>query len=284
MKKKSMYVILFVVIFFLLFSLLGFYSAIRPPKIMTNGTPGDLGLEYEDVTLQTEDNVTLKGWFVPQLQNRSNAKTIIFMHGYPANKGNILPFVSFLSNEYNLLLFDFRFLGESGGSYSTAGARETQDLDAAIKYLKNRGIREFGVWGFSLGGAVALMSAPQQPGIKAIVSDSSFARLDLLAPQLYALPIIKYPLAWMTTLWGNMLIGLNAKDVAPATSARNLTIPVLVIHSRSDNVIPFKHALLIQEGLKDNPQAEFWFLDKLVHGQSSPEYQERVLRFFEKSF
>ena len=53
--------VLFLVVFFFLFaSLWGLYIAVKPPKIVSNLTPKDLGLNYEDVAFTTEDNVTLR--------------------------------------------------------------------------------------------------------------------------------------------------------------------------------------------------------------------------------
>lgn len=48
-----------------------------------------------------------------------------------------------------------------------------------------RGIDEVSMCRFSMGGAVALMTAPRMPEIKAIVSESSYARLDLMAHEMY---------------------------------------------------------------------------------------------------
>jgi len=266
------------VFFFLVISLAGFYSAVRPTRITSKVTPRTLGLAYEDITLRTSDNVTLAGWFIPHQNDK--AKTIILLHGYPADKGNILPSLSFLSEHYHLLLFDFRYLGASQGSYSTIGAKETADLTAAIEWLKDRGHTELGLWGFSLGGAVALMTAPQHPEVKSVVAEASYASLDELAPQLYLLPGVRYPLAWLTKLWGRLFLGLDTKNVSPALAVENLHIPVLIIHSTNDKVIDFSHAKRIQQALHHNSQAEFWFQENLIHGQLSEEYKQRLTHFF----
>jgi len=284
MKLRQKMFVLFCVIFFFLFgSLWGLYISVRPPKIISNITPKALGLDYEEVSFVTEDNVTLRGWLIPHKQ-ASRAKTIIALHGYPADKGNILPAIAFLSQRYNLLLFDFRYLGESGGPYSTVGAKETKDLRSAIAFLKARGVNEVGIWGFSLGAAVALMTAPEAPEIRAVVSESSYAQLDLLASALYQIPVLNYPLGWLTSVWAKVFLGISLKNVSPKDSAQNLNIPVLVIHSKADHVIPFQHALLLQESLKDNPKATFWFHDDLFHGQFGAEYQKRIADFFAKNF
>jgi dipeptidyl aminopeptidase/acylaminoacyl peptidase len=276
-----MKIIFWIVLFFLLTSLWGFYITIRPPRFISRLTPKDLGLCYEEVTFPTADGLKLAGWFIG---NPASSETIILLHGYPADKGDILPAFSFLAKKYNLFFFDFRYLGRSEGWFSTVGARETEDLLAAIKYLKSRGIKEVGVWGFSMGGAVALMTAERAPEIKAIVSEASYSRLDLLAASLYRLPILKYPLGWLTRLWAKLFLGIEVKKISPIDSARRLNIPVLIIHSTDDRVIPFSHALMLKEALKNNAKAEFWFQDNLVHGQLPPEYQKRLSDFFERNF
>ncbi len=276
------YKILFVTIFFFLFtSLWGFYISIKPPKIISIITPQDLGLEYKEISFKTDNDIALAGWYIPS--NIPHAKTIILLHGYPADKGDILPALSFLSKKYNLLLFDFRYLGKSGGRYSTVGAKEIEDLLAAIRFLKTRDINEVGIWGFSMGGAVALMTASKAPEIKAIVSESSYASLDLMATELYRIPILKYSLAYLTGIWTKIILGIDFKKVSPTASVKDLNIPILIIHSKNDEMIPFKNALLIQEALKDNPRAEFWFEKNLIHGQLGGEYQKRIEDFFAKN-
>ena len=101
------------------------------------------------------------------------------------------------------MLFDFRYLGQSEGRYSTAGVKETEDLRAAINFLKSRGVNEVGVWGFSMGGAVALATAVMVPEIKVIISESSYASLDLMALELYRIPLLEYPLAKLTLFGQN---------------------------------------------------------------------------------
>jgi len=268
--------------FFLLLSLVGFLQSIRPPRILSRITPQDLGLAYEDITFTTEDGLNLAGWFIPH-ENEKSAKTIILLHGYPADKGNILPLMAFLHEHYNLFLFDFRGLGKSEGKISTAGAREVKDLHAAITYLKSRGIDEVGVWGFSMGGAVALMAAPDAPAIKVMIAESPYARLDLMARELYRIPILRRPLSHFTLLWAAGFLGINPIQVSPMKSAGSLTIPILLIHSRSDDVIPFSQGLMIQEAMKENPDAQFWFPDQLVHGQISEEHQGKIAEFFRKN-
>jgi pimeloyl-ACP methyl ester carboxylesterase len=212
-------IVLIVFSILVIVSLFGFYVSIRPPKIISPITPGDLKMGYEDVSFKTADGLTLRGWHIPAA--RTSAKTVILLHGYPADKGNILPALAFLHEDFNLLLFDFRYLGQSEGSYSTIGAKEVEDLLAAIQFLKNRGTTEVGVWGFSMGGAVALMAVPQAPEIKAVVSESSYASLAGMALQLFRIPALNYPIAYLVGLWGKIFLGIDLVE----QTASHMEIP-----------------------------------------------------------
>ena len=261
-------------------SLWGFYSSIRPPKILSSLTPRDLKMAYENASFRTADGLTLRGWYIPA--DRTTEKTLILLHGYPADKGDVLPALVFLHEDFNLLLFDFRYLGESEGSYSSAGAKEVEDLLAAIRFLKARGIKEVGVWGFSMGGAVALMAIEKAPEIRAVVSESSYASLAQMALSLLRIPLINYPVAYLVGLWAKIFLGIDLRDVSPAQRIRHTTVPILLIHSSDDAVILFAHAQSLKQALAKNPHAEFWFHKGFGHGELGADYQSRVRGFFHK--
>jgi dipeptidyl aminopeptidase/acylaminoacyl peptidase len=241
-------------------------------------TPKTFGISYESISFYTKDNILLRAWFIPSTS--TTTKTIVLLHGYPADKGDILPSRLFLHPFYNLLLFDFRYFGKSGGLYSSVGKNEVNDLLAAIQYLQSRNIYAVGVWGLSMGGAVALMAATQTNAIKAIVAESSYARLDWLANDYYRIPVFSYPLAKLTQLWANLIVNINVKQVSPVKSAEQLNIPILIIHSKQDQVIPFLHAQTLQKALAHHANAEFLFMEKGAHGELTPQEQNRIKQFF----
>jgi uncharacterized protein len=264
----------------IIISLWGFYSSIRPPKIISSLTPRDLNMNYEDVSFKTADGLTLRGWYI--LSANPTKKTLILLHGYPADKGNILPALAFLHEDFNLLLFDFRYLGKSEGSYSTAGAKEVEDLLAAIQFLKDRGINQVGVWGFSMGGAVALMALAKASEIRAVISESSYASLAHMAFELLRIPLLNYPIAYLVGFWAKIFLGIDLREASPVDRIRDTTVPILLIHSSADAVIPFSHARLLQQALAKNPNAEFWFHEQYAHGQLASDYRTRIKDFFLK--
>jgi uncharacterized protein len=275
---SSLRIILVVIAFFFLVSLCAFYVSMRPPKIVSSITPGAYNMQYENVSFKTADGITLRGWHVPAVKETD--KTLILLHGYPADKGDILPALAFLQKDFNLLLFDFRYLGESEGSYSTAGAKEVEDLLAAIRFLKTRGITEVGVWGFSMGGAVALMAIEKAPEIRVVVAESSYASLYEMALQFFKVRLINYPIAYLIGLWAKLFLGIDLRDASPAERIRNSAIPILITHSSADTVIPFSQAKSLQQALVNNPRAEFWLSSEFSHGQLDAEYKTRLQNFF----
>ncbi|MBI3965201.1 MAG: alpha/beta hydrolase [Chloroflexi bacterium] len=298
----------------LLVSFFGYWSATHPPRYRSAVTPASFGWPYEPVEIATADGLRLRGWLVKgEAGNSPATRAIVMLHGYPFDKGNILPLGGYLRSEFDLLLFDFRSFGESEGSATTVGYREVGDLAAAVKLLRERGYQRIGVWGFSLGGAVALLSQAAdgrddggtagQPDsgamgrqgevvwngrglqIDAIVADSAYADLARLAEAYYGrVPGLSWLLAKLTELWASALLGVHPRDVSPAVASRGTRTPVLLIHSRADDQIPFENALEIQRALAENSNARFWFVDGARHGEAwsryRVEYEQRVQSFF----
>ena len=119
---------------YFIFSIIFFLLYTHPKRYISSFTPKDFGIDYQNIKLLTKDNIELDAWFV---KKSTNAKAVILCHGYPTDKGNIFDMTRFLLKEYNLLYFDFRGMGKSGGFFTSGGYKETLDIKAAIKYPRN---------------------------------------------------------------------------------------------------------------------------------------------------
>jgi dipeptidyl aminopeptidase/acylaminoacyl peptidase len=275
--------ILFALIFFIGFlSFWGFWQAAHPPKIVSNLTPKELGWDFEEVSLKTEDGVTLSAWFIPT-ENKTN-KTIILLHGYPADKGDLLRWSTFLKNHYNLFFFDFRYFGKSEGSYTSLGFHERKDVLAAIKYLKTNEIDEIGLMGFSFGASVALLTLPETSDVGAVVADSAFANLDLMGKTYYGnIPLLQKPLTILTKAYGRLIYGIKVDEITPEVAVKKTETPIFIIHSRQDELVLLENAERLKEALGSNQNSQVWIYDRGVHGElGSSDYQEKILQFFEK--
>lgn len=263
-------------------SLIGFYLALRPARFISDATPTQFGAQYEPVSFTTSDGIMIKGWFVPSA--KTHAKTIIVLHGYPADKGDILPTRIFLHKNYNLLFMDFRYLGESGGHFSTIGSYEVRDVRAALDYLHTRGINEVAVWGLSMGGATALLSMKDAPEIKALIAESPYARLDWLANKRYPIPGLGVVIGQLFRLWGLVFLQMDLANVRPMQAAAETNIPLLLLYSRDDELITYQHALAMQEAVKSNPHVGMIIYEGKRHSEPADNYQQLVNDFLAKYY
>jgi len=103
---KTIMIIGIIIGFILLYSLLQFFMSIHPPRYYDKTTPEDYNLEYENFSVLTSDKIEIKGWLIKS--DKANG-TVIVGHGYPFDKGNILPLAKFLYPDYNLIFYDHRY-------------------------------------------------------------------------------------------------------------------------------------------------------------------------------
>ncbi len=267
------------VLLFVIISLLNTYLVLKPRKIYSDLTPTMFNLPAEDIQIETEDDITLSGWYIP---SPLNEQVIIFLHGYPAEKSDLLPIAAEFYPDFSLLLMDLRYFGQSDGEFTTLGVREVSDLSQTVTWLENRGYEKIGVFGLSLGGAIAIKTARVDERISAIATYGTFADLRQLGQEIYRLPLIGPAIVEMMIVWSRLYIGESPADISPSDSARYVTQPVWLSHSRADEQINFRHAEKLRESLNHNSQGEFYFFPSLPHGAIPADYTLKLKGFFQK--
>jgi len=133
--------------------------------------PKALGLAYEDVAFHSADGVELKGWWVPVEGARG---TVVLAHGLNRSRIEMVKKLPFLHEHgWNALAFDLRHHGESGGEATTFGAKEKDDVRAAVAFGRGRSPGPVVLWGVSLGGASVVMAAAEDSTVAGVVCDST---------------------------------------------------------------------------------------------------------------
>jgi len=250
--------------------------------------PADAGLPQEQVSLETFDGLRLDGWLVAQRERARG--TIIYLHGVGDCKIGGVAFARFLFTKgFNVFLYDSRGHGESEGNYCTYGFFEKYDLSAAISYLESRTDiprGSFGVFGTSMGAAVAIQGAAIDRRIRAVVSEGSFTDLKTIFVD-YQKRIIKLPwhfLRNVALMQSQRLANFKARLVSPLNDVRRLHVPILIVHGVNDSFIKSAYArvlydaanepkkLLLIDGADHN---DVWDIGGLV-------YEETVSAFFEE--
>ena len=259
----------------------------HPERNLAGGNPSDHGLPFERVSFPSYDGTILRGWFVPALHPRA---TVVFCHGRAGSKAPDLIYVpQFRQQGFNVLLFDFRAHGESDGHKSSLVYHERQDLLAAIAYLRERGIENVGLMGFSMGAAVAVATAPLSESVRAVIADSAFAEMRTIMVTYLQQSSVPRPIAsGLTTLilWAAGLhLGCRLPDADPLRWVGHIAPrPLLLIHGGQDQGIPVSDAHRLYEAAGEPkelwvvPEAEHRCADK-VHPE---EYMSRVLSFFDR--
>ncbi|MBB3229836.1 alpha/beta hydrolase [Halomonas stenophila] len=234
------------------------------------GTPTDIGLDWEAVRLRTSDGLTLAAWWVPAEPARA---TLLFFHG---NAGNISHRLASIRQFHRLglsvLIVDYRGYGESEGRPSEAGT--ARDARAAWQWLvERRGLaaEEIVLFGRSLGAGVAAELAaalPADEGPAALILESTFRSVPKLGQRLY--PFL--PVRWLSRF---------DYDVERYVTRRSA--PLLVIHSRDDEIIPFSEGEAVFEAASEPKELlvirgghNTVFLD------SQPEYATGIAAFLDE--
>ncbi len=158
------------------------------PNRTLQATPEAVGLAYEEVLFPAADGVPLHGWYLPGDRGKP---LVLFAHG---NAGNISHRLENLTGFYRLglpvFIFDYRGYGRSGGQVTERGTY--QDIRGALAWLKKRGWEPGNMiyFGRSLGAAVALQLAVEEPPA-GLVMESAFTSVAALGwrlqPLTYAL-------------------------------------------------------------------------------------------------
>ena len=252
--------------------------------------PEQFGMPYERVQFQTRDGLTLKGWWISS-PNPDERRTIIMCHGWGDNKGELLRDTNFLHEQggFNLLYFDTRSHGDSEGEITTIGYLETIDFEAAVKFLKKAKpdyVQRLGVYGFSMGAAVAAMCAPSNPEIKAVVLESPFTEYRRVISQYgwTKLHVPYFPLV-MITLW-LLRWRVGAKEVdaySPANYVAKIAPrPLLIVGGSLDSLMP-EWDVRELFGMAKEPKT-LWIIPGATHGKcrtvAGLEFETRISGFF----
>ncbi len=198
-------------------------SFIYFPSRDIEATPGDVGLDFEDVRFKTSDGIALHGWFVVG----GGDATFVWFHGNGGNishrVGNIRELVERLQT--NIFIFDYRGYGRSEGSPYEQGTY--LDAEAAIAYVHSRAEVDPGkliYFGRSLGCAVAAEMAIKHPP-RALICESGFTSVRGMTKEVYPF------------LPGLQLLVTTKYDTLEKIA--RVEVPVMVLHGDRDEIVPF---------------------------------------------
>ncbi len=267
------------------------YVFLHPPRTAVAETPASLKLPFEEVRFPSaSDGLTLRGWYLPAAGKHKGL--ILFCHGRQGNRASVLTHAGYLHKAgYALFSFDFRACGDSDGSMSTIGWREVGDAQGAVTYLQTRrDTRDLplGIFGASMGAAVAIQLAAKTPEIRCVVADSPYATLDRAVDQRFrgVFPTGSSALSVPIQFVGEQMMGCATSTVSPLAEIPKIgSRPIFLIHGLADQNIRADDSRLLYAAAV-GPK-ELWLVPGAAHVgsyETAPaEYQQHVNHFFEKS-
>lgn len=211
-------------------------------------SPADLGLPFLPVAFPNGDGLTLRGWFVPAPPGTAKpVGAVVYGHGNASDRRDWLPIATAV-HEAGLaqLLFDFAGRGDSDGDVITLGAREAEDLVAAVAWVGRADGVDSGriaIAGRSMGAVAAILAAAEERRIRVLVLDSPFADLpsvlDRVLAGRYLPPVLVRPLLLRFAGWR---AGYDPGEIRPEEAIRRVAAPILLLHGEDDALVPIEHA------------------------------------------
>lgn len=261
-----------------------FYRALHHPV-----TPAEMGLTYEEINVIANDGIKLNGWLVKA--GLSAKGTILFLHGVGDCKIAGIPYAKlFHDHGFNAFLYDSRRHGESEGSFCTYGYYEKHDVVKIIDYLASRGdikLGKVGIFGTSMGAAIAIQAAAIDKRIVAIVAENSFATLRSIFDD-YQKRIIKIPFHYLRNIVikrSELMAKFKANDVSPLDAVHHIHLPIIFICGEDDKHIKSRYSRLLHENT-DEPK-ELFVIPNAHHNDTwqvaGKIYEQKLMDFFERN-
>jgi uncharacterized protein len=232
------------------------YTAIKPMRSNPNSQnwrlpqgadPYKYGLNPIILNVVTFDSLTLKGLFFKATPTKFKPLTVIYLHGIGGCKEHFLPAAQGLvAQGFNVLTFDLRAHGQSGGDYCTFGFKEKKDVSMYVDaLLKLDSTQTIGIMGNSLGGAIALQALAYDKRLQFGIIESTFNTFEKVVVEYGAdFMLIKSPwLAHRTLEKAAKIADFDPFSIKPCEAAKEITQPMFMAHGDADQKIPYEFGL-----------------------------------------
>ncbi|TCK92419.1 hypothetical protein EDC19_2154 [Natranaerovirga hydrolytica] len=217
-------------------------------------------------------------------------KTVIICHGWTANMYNYIEYVPlFFKLKFNVMLYDQRYHGDSGGNCITFGYFEKLDLKNVVNYIETtKKIRHIGLFGKSMGAATVIQYLPNSTNI-------SFAIVDCPYSDLYKIfnCVIKSVCPFLPSKFIIFIADVffrikgqfKTKHINPLNDIKKINIPMLMIHGANDCFVPTIMSQELYNAKKD--KKHLLIISDASHGnasQTGPKLYNRTIEEFLSSY
>jgi fermentation-respiration switch protein FrsA (DUF1100 family) len=198
-------------------------------------------LNKEEISIISPYGYSLYGLFFPV---ENSKKTIIICHGGTYTLYGSIKYMNlFLKRGFNVLIYDSRHHGRSGGRNITYGYYEKYVLKACVDWVFERcsSTCTVGMLGESFGAAIALQTAVIDTRVSFLIADSSFSDMTLLLKCILGF-LCKLPniplLIPVSNFFTWLRSGMSYKNVSPIKDIKDIKAPIFFIHGEKDSFVP----------------------------------------------
>jgi uncharacterized protein len=251
-------------------------------------TPEELNLKHREFDYIASDSVTIDAELILAAENNEVRGTIVMLHGIGGCKESFYSAASqYAKMGFNTVLIDLRGHGASGGKYCTFGYAEKNDVAGIVRKLKQIfPEKPVGIYGCSLGGAIALQSMAQEGAIDFGIIACTFDDVKNVVRE-YTAHYLGFKCNWIAdfALWrAESLASFEASEIKPYESARKINKPMLIIHGSDDINIPIALGKRNFDSLA-SAHKEFYEVKGGNHGNleraGGAEYKRRMADFLD---
>jgi alpha-beta hydrolase superfamily lysophospholipase len=201
-------------------------------------------LPFEEVTWTT-NGVSLRGWWFRAAAQPPRG-TLVYLHGVADNRSSSVGIAQhFVPQGFDVVAYDSRAHGQSGGDACTYGFHEKTDLGRVLDRLTAAPVV---VMGTSMGAAVALQAAAQDRRIAAVISIATFSDLRTAATERAPFFASRSNIESAFRL-AEAEAHFRVDEVSPVAAAARIAAPVLLIHGDQDKETPYAHSVRVLAAL-----------------------------------
>lgn len=230
---------LLTVVALVLLFVMAVHLGFKAPRVVEQGDPGDLGINFRQVSIPIRRGKNLFGWYLIA-SDAPDTSCVVVLHGWGANAEIMLPLAQPLYNAgMNVLLIDVRNHGQSPWDGYSAMPKFAEDAGAAVDWLyANTDTTRVALLGHSVGAAAVLLEASRRKDIAAVISIASFAHPEWLMERWLQGLRMPAPLIKLVLRYIEVVIGYKFGNISPIQTIRDVECPVLLVHGDEDEAVP----------------------------------------------
>ncbi len=271
-----LYILIGLILFYLLLTLcLTFLVQQYPRKPVVD--PPDWG-EVLDTTIPALDGGSLEVWRIePEGESRG---IVVLAHGWSRNRDRMVPRARMFARfGFTIVIHSARDHGNSSPKKFMNAVKFAEDIEAVLKWVGEPVV----LYGHSAGSAGAIVAAARNPAkIRLLFLEASYAdtRKGLMSLYRWVNPVFGVVFGPMILFWMDLFYRGALKQYSPAVLAKEIHVPVMLIHGEKDTRFPLAFALELEQSFPHD-RVSFFLAKGAGHSESStkPGYKEAVKAF-----